>query len=118
MNRFLFPSDYFNPKKVDEAYIEQVDCLRNMGFETSVISLEALASGASKIFPVPESGENLIYRGWMLTSADYSLFVNAVINTGAEVLTVSHSPHHLIKKFQRLSKNVPNGLTANSFQWT
>lgn len=48
--RFLFPSDYFNTKKVDEEYSEQVDCLRNIGLETSVISLEALSSGYSKIF--------------------------------------------------------------------
>ena len=84
--RFLFPSDYFNAKKVDEAYSEQVDCLRNIGFETSVISLEALASGSAKIFPQPDSGSKLIYRGWMLTPDDYSLLVNVVVNSGAEVL--------------------------------
>jgi hypothetical protein len=35
--RFLFPSDYFNSKKIDEAYSEQADCLQNIGFETSVL---------------------------------------------------------------------------------
>ncbi|TYQ24855.1 hypothetical protein PseudUWO311_17730 [Pseudanabaena sp. UWO311] len=84
--RFLFPSDYFNTKKVDEEYSEQVDCLRNIGFETSVISLEALSSGYSKIFPQPDSGSKLIYRGWMITPDDYSLLVNAVMDAGAEVL--------------------------------
>lgn len=84
--RFLFPSDYFNAKKVDEAFSEQVDCLRNIGFETSVISLEALASGSAKIFPQPDSASKLIYRGWMLTPDDYSLLVNVVVNSGAEVL--------------------------------
>lgn len=85
--RFLFPSDYFNPKKVDEAYLEQVDCLRNVGFEASVISLEVLASGSAKIFPIPEPGETLVYRGWMLTPNDYCSLVNAVRNAGADVLT-------------------------------
>lgn len=83
--RFLFPSDYFNPKKVDEAYSEQADCLRNIGFETSVISLEALGSGSPKMFSMPDSGSKLIYRGWMLAPDDYSLLVNAVRNAGADV---------------------------------
>jgi len=90
--RFLFPSDYFNAKKVDEAYSEQVDCLRNIGFEVSVISLEALASGSSKIFPMPDLGTKLIYRGWMITPDDYSLLVNAVRNAGADVL-ISHDEY-------------------------
>jgi hypothetical protein len=63
--RFIFPSDYFNPKKVDEAYIEQVDCLRNMGFETSVISLEALASkdGRKRVVEVGD-GQVSDLVGW------------------------------------------------------
>lgn len=90
--RFLFPCDYFSAKKADEAYFEQVDCLRNMGFETSVISLEALASGTPKIFPPPNLGEKVIYRGWMITPNDYLLLVNAVRNTGADVL-ISHTEY-------------------------
>lgn len=89
--RFLFPSDYFNTKKVDSAYSELFCCLRNIGFEASIISLEALASG--KIFPTPpKSGSKLIYRGWMLTSDDYSLLVNAVRLTGADVF-ISHDEY-------------------------
>jgi hypothetical protein len=90
--RFLFPSDYFNTKKVDEAFLEQVACLRSVGFEISVISLDALASGTSKIFPLPDSGEKLIYRGWMITPADYLQLANAVRNAGADVL-ISHDEY-------------------------
>lgn len=90
--RFLFPSDYFNAKKVDEAYSEQVDCLRNVGFETSVIALEALSSGSSKIFPMPDSEAKLIYRGWMITPDEYALLVNVIRNAGADVLT-SHDEY-------------------------
>lgn len=90
--RFLFPSDYFNSKKVDEAYLEQVGCLQNIGFKTSVICLEALVSKSSKIFPMPESGAKLIYRGWMVTPDDYSLLINAVRNAGGEAL-ISHDEY-------------------------
>lgn len=85
--RFLFPSDYFNPQQVDAAYVEQAGCLQKVGFEISVISLEALVSGVAKISPPPQPGETLIYRGWMLTSDDYARLVDVVRNTGADVLT-------------------------------
>lgn len=90
--RFLFPSDYFNFKKVDEAYLEQVNCLQNIGFKTSVICLEALGSKSVKIFPIPESGAKLIYRGWMITPDEYSLLINAVRSAGGEAL-ISHDEY-------------------------
>ncbi len=83
--RFLFPSDYFKPQRVDSAYTEQCDRLQARGFSTSVISLENLSLGAAKIYPQPDPGEQLIYRGWMLSPDDYSLLVNAVRTTGADL---------------------------------
>lgn len=84
--RFLFPSDYFSSKQVEQAYWQQANCLQNAGFETSVVSLEALNLVSAKIFPTPSLGERLLYRGWMLNSDDYSRLVDVVINAGAEVL--------------------------------
>ena len=83
--RFLFPSDYFKPQRVDSAYIEQFDRLQASGFDTSVISLENLSLGAAKIYPQPHPDEKLIYRGWMISPDDYSLLVNAVRKTGADL---------------------------------
>ncbi|MBL1179109.1 ATP-grasp domain-containing protein, partial [Pantanalinema sp. GBBB05] len=106
--RFLFPSDYFNPQQVDAAYLEQVGCLQNVGFETSVISLEALVSGEAKISPIPQPGETLIYRGWMLTADDYSRLVDVVKNTGADVLT-SHDDYlatHYLPKWYPLIRDL------------
>lgn len=84
MLRFLFPSDYFNPKQLDEAYEKQVDCLRDVGFEISLISLETLASGKAAIFPMPEPQSKVVYRGWMLTPGEYLLLINSVKNAGSE----------------------------------
>jgi ATP-grasp domain, R2K clade family 3 len=83
--RFIFPSDYFHPKQVDEAYLAEYNCLQNIGFETSVISLESLESGVSKIYPLPDPDEKIIYRGWMLAPNDYSLLVDAVKHSGADM---------------------------------
>ncbi|WP_330486222.1 ATP-grasp domain-containing protein [Tumidithrix elongata] len=85
--RFLFPSDYFNPKKPDEGFLEQVECLHREGFETSVISLETLGVGTSKIVPPPVLGESVVYRGWMLSPLDYESLAGVVQSKGATVLT-------------------------------
>jgi hypothetical protein len=82
--RFIFPSDYFNPKQVDAAYSEELACLRDIGLETSVVSIESLASGTPKIFPTA-AGSKLVYRGWMLTPDEYALLVNAVGAIGAQM---------------------------------
>jgi ATP-grasp domain, R2K clade family 3 len=81
---FIFPSDYFKPKQVDSAYLEEFECLRSGGFETLVISLEALNSGTPQIFPAPSSSK-LVYRGWMLASGDYPRLVAAVRSAGSDL---------------------------------
>jgi hypothetical protein len=83
--RFIFPSDYFNPKQVDAAYLEELACLRAIGLETSVVSIESLPSGTAKIFPMPVAGSKLVYRGWMLTPDEYALLVSAVGAVGAQM---------------------------------
>ncbi|MEH1863558.1 MAG: ATP-grasp domain-containing protein [Nostoc sp.] len=85
--RFLFPSDYFNPKKADAAYLEQVACMQDAGFATSVVSLELLASDSSKIIPVPYPDSKVVYRGWIISPSDYELLVGVVRSTGASLLT-------------------------------
>ena len=80
---FIFPSDYFNSKQVDSAYLEQFECLRSSGFETLVISLEAL-TGSAKIFPDPGCSK-LVYRGWMLAPEDYLRLADAVKTAGADL---------------------------------
>ncbi|AFY94070.1 ATP-grasp domain-containing protein [Chamaesiphon minutus] len=83
--RFLFPSDYFKPKRVDPTYAEQFALFDDRGCATSVISLENLSLDSSTIYPRSNPGERLIYRGWMLAPDDYSILVKAVRNTGAQM---------------------------------
>jgi ATP-grasp domain, R2K clade family 3 len=85
MIRFIFPSDYFKTKQVDLGYAQELDYLKKLGFKSSVISLESLPSGTSKIYPIPEPSSTLIYRGWMLTPHEYSLLNDAVIVAGSKM---------------------------------
>ncbi len=84
--QFLFPSDYFSVKKPDEGFIDQVSCFRSARFETSVISLENLGTAASKIIPQPATDDPIVYRGWMLSAADYGTLVETVERTGCSML--------------------------------
>ncbi len=108
--RFIFPSNYFNPKQVDEGYSEELDCLRDIGLETSVISLESLTSGTSKILPIPVAGTKLVYRGWMLTPDDYSLLVDNAKSVGSEMwISVDEyrSNHYLPNWYSLISDLTP-----------
>jgi hypothetical protein len=108
--RFIFPSNYFDRKQVDEAYAEEFNCLRDIGFETSVISIESITSETSKIFPIPASGSKLVYRGWMLTTDEYSLLVDAVVAVGAEMWISTdeyRSNHYLPNWYSLISDLTP-----------
>jgi hypothetical protein len=83
--RFLFPSDYFQPKQIDVAYAQQLDCLKATGLPTSVICLENLRAGTAQIYPVPAPSETVIYRGWMLAPREYLLLVETVELAGAQM---------------------------------
>ena len=106
---FIFPSDYFKSKQVDSAYLEQFECLRSHGFETLVISLEALSSGTAKIFPDPGCSK-LVYRGWMLTPEDYLRLVDAVRSAGSDLWISSDeylSNHYLPNWYSLISDLTP-----------
>lgn len=107
---FLFPNDYFNPKQVDAAYLEQFNCLRNAGFATSVISLELLESGLSKLTPIPDVSSTVVYRGWMLNPTDYERLVRAVEDTGSSILTSKSeylTTHYLPNWYPRIADLTP-----------
>lgn len=74
----LFPSDYFNKKKPDELFSEQVTAFRNLGFSIATISLEDLASGNATIYPTLNDQETILYRGWMLTTQDYTQLISTI----------------------------------------
>jgi hypothetical protein len=84
--QFLFPSDYFNVKKPDEGFVDQVSCFRSAGFQTSVISLENLGTAASKVIPPLATDEPIVYRGWMLSAADYGTLATTVEQAGGSML--------------------------------
>jgi hypothetical protein len=108
--KFIFPSDYFNLRQADEAYSAEYDCLQNLGFETSVISLENLGSRMAEVFPIPNPESKVIYRGWMLSTNKYLQLVDTVKSTGVEMWISADeylATHHLPNWYPLISDLTP-----------
>jgi hypothetical protein len=79
---FIFPSDSFNPKLIDEFYLSQANAFKLMGFNVFHVNTDDLED--SSIYQLSEDGKSVkikkedidlstkfIYRGWMLNSQNY-----------------------------------------------
>lgn len=107
---FLFPSDYFNPKAVDELLREQAVSLASSGFETAIVSLESLSTTTPKLSPNITPGSNVIYRGWMLSSFDYELLLKVINNLGANAFTSLSeylATHYLTNWYEQIADLTP-----------
>lgn len=96
--RLLYPSDPFNSKRPDEEYVDEFDAVNANGLACSLFSLEDFRDGAFRPRPRLDEGDEVIYRGWMLSIEDYSKLVNAILETGAKPLVSAsdyRSCHHL-----------------------
>ena len=69
----LFPSDFFNIKKVDSDYEAEYNAVA--AFSDYRVALfnydEFVADGVAQIYPKDSYSGECIYRGWMLTPAQY-----------------------------------------------
>ncbi|BCU75808.1 hypothetical protein llg_05230 [Luteolibacter sp. LG18] len=112
--RFIFPSDVIEPRKPDEAFLDQIEAFREAGFPTSVVSIEYLQMGERRIHPRPEPDETVVYRGWMMNAADYRAFCEAVSATGAMPLTGADTYlacHHLPNWYPFIAEFTPRTVT-------
>ena len=84
---FLLPADPFDRASPDEAYAEEHVALQEAGLPVSLFSFEDFESGTFKVRPAIPDGAQVIYRGWMLTLADYKRLAAALEQRGARLIT-------------------------------
>lgn len=87
--RLLYPCDPFEKKKPDEAYENEFNSTQAAGLACSLYSAEDFELGEFKPRPPLTEGEEVIYRGWMLTPEGYMRLQAAVEDKGAKMLTSS-----------------------------
>jgi len=87
MMRLLYPSDPFAPREVDAAYADEFAAASARGLACSLFSIESLADGVFQPRPGLAAGDVIVYRGWMMTGAEYQRLADAVARAGAAMLT-------------------------------
>ena len=85
--RLLYPCDPFDKKMPDEAYLEEYAAAQTAGFSCSLYSAEDLELGEFKPRPLLTEGEEVIYRGWMLTPDKYAHLQSAIERKGGLAFT-------------------------------
>lgn len=93
MTTFIFPSDVFEPRLVDEAFRDQADALKELGADIAVFDFEELTAGVdnrrfvSKGLQWLDGEKDVVYRGWMLSVQDYSYLETSLRNKGIRMKT-------------------------------
>jgi hypothetical protein len=94
---FLFPASPLDSRMIDEAFQDQAIALKMAGFGTSVYSIED-----NRIRPAVPVDATVVYRGWMMTGEDYTLFwnwltsahgVNRILIDPEQYVTAHHLPN-------------------------
>lgn len=106
---FLYPSDPLRTKRPDEFYAAEFAAVRAAGFSASVFSLEEFQAGSFVASP-PLPAVTVIYRGWMLSAAEYGMLDDAIMRSGAHPMTETKaylSTHHLPQWYPEIAEFTP-----------
>jgi hypothetical protein len=110
VTHLLYPSSPIRTRKADEQYAEEVDAVRDAGFDVSVFSLENFQGGEFAAFPpLPLNGQ-VLYRGWMLSAEEYRTLAAATMNAGANLLVSAEeylSSHYLANWYPLIQEFTP-----------
>lgn len=103
--RVVFPADYFKPARPDEMFVDQAQAFAGAGFAVSV-----WPEDNQTLKPVLETGETVLYRGWMLNAGAYAALAAKVEQAGAQMFTTPAqylSAHHLPNWYPLISDLTP-----------
>src|SRR6185437_12624265 len=89
--RLLFCSDPLAPAQPDPAYAAEVTAAGDLGIPYDLVHYEALvndqnAERAVRRVPTYDQPELVLYRGWMLTAAQYAQLYAALAARGVRLI--------------------------------
>src|SRR5215831_4384969 len=109
--QILYPSHPLFPKRPDEQFAAEVEAMQTVGFEVSLFSFENFQRGEFLSAPSLPSGCEVLYRGWMLSGAEYDRLVSALTRTGGRALIPTEeylSNHHLPSWYPHIQDLTPD----------
>jgi hypothetical protein len=106
----LYPSDPLDIRKPDDAFAEEFEAMRSAGANLALFQAEGLAAGEFRPRPALVPQEQVLYRGWMLTPAEYQTLHGAIVGRGSCPLTNVRdyrSAHYLPEWYSTLVEMTP-----------
>lgn len=83
----LFPVSPLTAGSVDEAFQTEHDVLVEAGFPVAFVDVDLLTSFGETKFSRLFTADRFVYRGWMLTPADYKTMFDALVARGKTLIT-------------------------------
>jgi ATP-grasp domain, R2K clade family 3 len=112
--RLLFPSDPFDRKNVDENFHAEYDAAQSAELSCSLFSAEDIEQG--RFNPRPDlGGDEIVYRGWMLSPDEYRNLELSVAAKSAKLITNSlqyRTCHYLPEWYERCKEFTPKTVFA------
>ena len=108
--RILYPSDPSNPKLPDDPFATEYEVARSAGIPLSLFPFDELDSGRFRAGPSLITGEQVLYRGWMLPADRYPNLSNAIRAYGCLPFTTPEQYtlcHHLPQWYPLLKELTP-----------
>ena len=108
--RLLYPTSPLRPREPDELYAEEYAAAVGSGFSVSLFSYEEFMAGTFRARPAISNGDTVLYRGWMVTPAQYEQLCVQVSRFAARMLTSPEQYelcHHLPRWYPTLAEFTP-----------
>ena len=113
----LVPADVLVPRRPDEVFAAEGAAAREAGIPVAVIDHDATQSGDARqaVARVPEGHPDAVYRGWMMSAAQYQALATALAARGTTLRTApaQYQRAHELPRWYRAFA----GLTPDS-AWT
>jgi hypothetical protein len=82
----LYPKSLLRPNQPDEQFAAEVDAVRSAGLGVSIFSINTLPGGGFTPPRTLPKGEDVLYRGWMLSASEFEAFVSCLEATGVRTV--------------------------------
>ena len=91
---FVFPQDYFDKRAPEEYYRLEFDLAHDLGCDVVLVDFDKIRSGTDPFSTNVEYDDCIaVWRGWQMTSADYSKFYE---HASAHGLILLNSPSEYV----------------------
>jgi hypothetical protein len=106
----LYPNNPVRERQPDPLFTDEVQAMRDKDFGITLFSHEDFQTGTFSIFSDMPTGAEVLYRGWMLTGAEYGKLAEEISKVGCRMavpLDAYLSNHHLPRWYPVISDLTP-----------